>query len=251
MRRRGCLIGVLTEPLPSSVTSDTDTVGARDGDGPVIAVVGGSGGVGASTFAAVLALSAPGSVLIDLDPSGGGIDVLLGIEHTAGARWSGLQLDGGRLSPAALIDGLPRCGRSAVLAADTASLDPGAVDQVLGVATSAGPVVVDLPRPMSAVRSAALVHAWLVVVLARGDVPGLVAAHAVARSLPELPTALVVRRGRVAAAQAAELIGLPLLGELPVAGSGTLDPARLPRAAARLASGTWQGLGVAAPDGAR
>jgi hypothetical protein len=254
VRFRGCVIDVVTGSLSSSGPSSGasvgssvgDAAGAGDGEGPVIAVVGGSGGVGASTLAAVLALSAPGSLLVDLDASGGGIDVLLGIEHTAGARWSGLQLDGGRLSPAALIEGLPRCGGTVVLAADTASLDPAAVDQVLGVAACAGPVVVDLPRPTSAVRAAALVHAWLVVVLARGDVPGLVAAHAVARSLPELPTALVVRRGRVAAVQAAELIGLPLLGELPASGGGALDPARLPRAAARIASGAWQGLGVAA-----
>jgi len=224
--------------------------GGHGGGAPVIAVVGGSGGVGASSFAAVLALSAGAALLVDLDPSGGGIDVLLGIEHAAGARWSGLQLDGGPLSPDTLLAGLPRCGRSAVLAADTARLDAAAVDQVLGVAATAGPVVVDLPRVVSDVRAAALAHAWLVVVLARGDVAGLVAAHAVTATLPDVPRALVVRRGRVSAAQAAELIGIPLLGELPAAGApGALDPDRLPRAAARLAAGVLDGLGVGPGSG--
>ena len=64
---------------------------------PVLAVVGGSGGVGASTFAAALATAAAPATLIDLDPVSGGIDVLLGIEDVPGARWSGLRLEGGRL----------------------------------------------------------------------------------------------------------------------------------------------------------
>jgi hypothetical protein len=62
---------------------------------PVVGVVGGSGGVGASTFAAVLALGAARAtrgpaVLIDLDPIGGGIDVLLGVQSIPGLRWSGV-----------------------------------------------------------------------------------------------------------------------------------------------------------------
>ena len=69
---------------------------------PVIGVVGGCGGAGASTFACVLAATAATgwpAVLVDLDPVAGGIDVLLGIEAVPGARWSGLRLGGGRLDP--------------------------------------------------------------------------------------------------------------------------------------------------------
>src|SRR3954468_4077584 len=102
--------------------------------GRVIGVVGGSGGVGASSFAAVLAVVAGDSVLVDLDVAGGGVDVLLGIERMAGARWSGLQLAGGRLAPTALISGLPHWGRCAVLAADVPELDPEAVLQAVEVA---------------------------------------------------------------------------------------------------------------------
>jgi secretion/DNA translocation related CpaE-like protein len=215
-------------------------------DGPVIGVLGGSGGIGASSFAAVLALAGQLPFLVDLDVSGGGIDITLGIEHVAGARWSGIQLSGGTLDPQALADGLPRAGTCAVLAADTHELDAAAVDQVLEVAAAAGPLVVDLPRHPCPARTAALKHTSFLVLVARGDVAGLVAAHATVRGLPEIPLGLVLRRGPVAAAAAAQLIGAPLLGELPAirAGGAALDPDRLPRAAERLASGVLLGLGV-------
>lgn len=219
--------------------------------GQVTAVVGGSGGVGASSFAAVLAAGAPPSLLVDLDVVGGGIDVLLGIESVAGARWSGLHVAGGHLDPAVLLDGLPRWGPVPVLAADVAALDPEAVLQLLSAARAAGPVVIDLPRAAGGERAAALVHSDLVVLVARGDVSGLVAAHAVAAALPEVPTGVIVRRGEVDARDAAELVGCPLLGELPAMTGAALDldPGRLPRAAVRVAAGVLRGL-TSAPVGA-
>src|SRR6185312_17116098 len=89
----------------------------------MIGVIGGNGGVGASTFAAVLAWAAVSGVLVDLDPVGGGVDVLLGIERAPGARWSGLRLDGGRLAPEVLTAGLPRWAGVPVLAADRSPPD--------------------------------------------------------------------------------------------------------------------------------
>lgn len=214
----------------------------------VVGVIGGSGGVGASSFAAVMAAVAGTSVLVDLDVTGGGIDVTLGIETVSGARWSGLRVAGGRLDPAALVGGLPKWGPAAVLAADVPELDPNAVRQVLEAAGGAGPVVVDLPRASCAERAAALLHCDLVVVLARADVEGLVAAHAVLAPLPELPLGLVARRGPVTGRDAAALVGCPLLGELPALGSTrvALDPGRPPRAVARVAAGVLRGLGPVA-----
>jgi MinD-like ATPase involved in chromosome partitioning or flagellar assembly len=211
----------------------------------VIGVVGGSGGVGASSFAAVVAAVAGGALLVDLDVAGGGIDVTLGIESVPGARWSGLRLAGGRLDPAALIGGLPQWGSVPVLAADVAELDPDAVLQVLDVARPAGPVVLDLPRRICPERAAALLHCRLVVVVARADVDGLVAAHALVEGLPELPSGLVCRRGEVAGADAARLVGAPLLGELPALARNrlVLNAHRLPSAAARVAAGMLRGLG--------
>jgi hypothetical protein len=212
--------------------------------GNVVGVIGGSGGVGASSFAAVVAAVAGGALLVDLDVTSGGIDVTLGIENAAGARWSGLRVAGGRLEPEALLAGLPRWGSVAVLAADVPVLDADAVLQVLEVAGSAGPVIVDLPRAACAERAAALLHCAMIVVLARSDVGGLVAAHAVVTGLPEVPVGLVARRGEVPAHDAARLVGCPLLGELPPVGSARLDldPSRLPRAASRVAAGVLRGL---------
>lgn len=215
--------------------------------GTVVGVVGGSGGVGASSFAAVLAAVAGDALLVDVDVTGGGVDVTLGIESAPGARWSGLRVAGGRLDPGTLVDGLPRWGPVAVLAADVPVIEADAVLQVLEVARSAGAVVIDLPRASCPERAAALLHCELLVVLARADVDGLVAAHAVVDALPELPTGLVARRGQVPAADAAELVGCPLLGELPaLAGSRVeLHPYRLPRSAARVAAGVLSGVGGA------
>lgn len=207
-------------------------------------MVGGSGGVGASTFAAVLALVAAPSVLIDLDVAGGGIDVVLGIEQAPGARWSGLRLAGGRLDPALLADGLPRAGPVAVLAADTVAVDSAAVLQVLDAAGELGCVVLDLPRASCAARAAGLLRCDLVVVVARADVAGLVAAHATVSALPDRPIGLVVRRGTVDPGEAAGMVGVPLLGVLPpLAGAPlVLDPRRPPRSSARVAAGVLTGL---------
>jgi MinD-like ATPase involved in chromosome partitioning or flagellar assembly len=215
--------------------------------GPVVGVVGGSGGVGASTFAAVLAAVAGGSVLIDVDVAGGGVDVLLGIERTEGARWSDLHLAGGRLEPETLIGGLPRWGPCAVLAADTLDLEAEAVLQVVEVARQRAPVVLDLPRSSCPERAAALVHCDLVVVVTRADPAGLVAAHAVVGALPEVPVGAVVRRAVVPAHDAARLVRARLLGELPATTPGfELRIARLPRSVRVVASGVLAGMAVAA-----
>src|SRR5690554_4111912 len=86
--------------------------GARDDrsmTGKTVAVLGSRGGAGASSFAAALARAAHGQevkarksrgrrrrnvVLADL-ATGAGLDVLLGLEHEPGPRWSELALDAG------------------------------------------------------------------------------------------------------------------------------------------------------------
>lgn len=58
----------------------------------VIAFIGGSGGVGASVIATAVAnLAGETAVLIDLDPLGGGVDLLLASEAAPGQRWNELQ----------------------------------------------------------------------------------------------------------------------------------------------------------------
>jgi hypothetical protein len=212
--------------------------------GSVIGVIGGSGGVGTSSFAAVLAAVAGGATLVDLDVAGAGIDVTLGIESVPGARWSGLQVAGGRLDPDTLVGGLPRWGAVPVLAADVREFDPDAVRQVLDVAGQAGPVVVDLPRCTRPERAAALPACSLIVLLARAHVDGLVAAHTLATALPDVPCGLVCRRGEVRSTDAARLVGRPLHGELPPLTSNplVLDSHRYPSTLAKVASGVLRGL---------
>jgi cellulose biosynthesis protein BcsQ len=203
--------------------------------GHVIGVIGGSGGVGASTFAAAVTSVAERGVLVDLDPVGGGIDVLLGIDDVPGARWSGLRVEGGYLDPALLADGLPRWRGVPVLAADQAP-EAGAVAQVVAAA-ALGTVVLDLPRAPSPLRSSGLEACSLcVVVAAATDVRTLVAAGAVLRSLRDVPVGVVLRRGTFAVDEAIDLLGAPLLGVL-----GPIDrPCE--RATLRVAAGVVDGL---------
>ena len=217
---------------------------------PVIGVVGGSGGVGASTFAAGLArLGAPASsagraVLVEIDPTSGGIDVLLGMEAVPGPRWSGLRLAGGRLEPAALTEGLPAWSSVAFVAADvTPSAD--AVAQLLPVAKRVGPVVVDLPRWATPARSAALAGCDLVVLIAGSDVAPIAAARRVAADLGPASRVAVVVRGGCAPLEVANLVGAPLVGRVPTdVRSLSADPASWPVAMRRVAAGVldaWTG----------
>lgn len=215
-------------------------------------VVGGRGGAGASTFAAVLAAMAAlggSALLIDLDPVAGGLDVLLGIETVPGARWSGLRLDGGHLDPDVLLAGLPLWGSVSVLSADVSPL-PADVAQVLDVAARAGPVVVDLGRWPSPARPAALTECALTVLVCGADVRSVTGARAVRVELESGPVGLVVvRSGRdpAPAARVAELVGAPLIGAVPGdrrRDDSPLDPSALPRALTRVACGVLDAVAV-------
>ena len=86
---------------------------ALDGRGEacLVSVVGGSGGVGASTLSVALALVAQRrglrSLLFDADPLGGGLDLVLGSERAEGLRWHDFDATRGRLSAGSLADVLP------------------------------------------------------------------------------------------------------------------------------------------------
>ena len=48
--------------------------------------------------------------MVDADPVGGGIDLVVGAEHAPGVRWPELAGTSGRLSAASLSDALPKLG---------------------------------------------------------------------------------------------------------------------------------------------
>lgn len=56
--------------------------------GPVVAVHAACGGLGATTLAAAMAVSAAPSTLVELDPLGLGFDAMFGTETTPGLRWA-------------------------------------------------------------------------------------------------------------------------------------------------------------------
>jgi secretion/DNA translocation related CpaE-like protein len=89
---------------------------------PVIAVRAAAGGLGASTVAAGLALTAARSgvhvLLVDGAVTGPGIDLLLGLEHHEGMRWPDLTEVSGRISAVTLTDALPCDHGVAVLSWD-------------------------------------------------------------------------------------------------------------------------------------
>ena len=125
--------------------------------GPLVAVVGGCGGAGASTLAVALALSAVTSgrrpVLLGTDQLDGGIDIVLGAEDVPGPRWPDLADISGRLPSAAIQDGLPFAhGVRFVSSARhrPAAVGTAALSAVVTAARRTGePVIVDLPRAVA------------------------------------------------------------------------------------------------------
>ncbi len=193
-----------------------------------IGVMGGRGGAGASTLACALAVTAARrgqrTMLIDGDPLGGGLDVLLGGERASGLRWPDLAESQGRVSSGALEESLPRLHDLSVLSwdrGDSVVITPEAMRSVLGAARRrGGVVVVDLPRRMddAVVEALSQVDVGLLVVPA--ELRAVAAADRVASRMGMVLRDLrVVARGPFPSglddAEIARLLGLPLAGELP------------------------------------
>ncbi len=192
----------------------------------VVAVVGGSGGAGASVLAASLAVSAARrgpTLLADLDPLGGGLDLMLGVEQLAGLRWPDLAGARGRLGGDVLRDSLPRLDGLSVLGWGPDQPEPVPAEAVAAVADATrrgfDVAVLDLPRSVDQVGPAWWGVTTLGLLVVRASVRSVCAA---ARVLPALdrcvPEVRLVVRGSgghgLAADGVAEALGLPLLGEL-------------------------------------
>lgn len=178
-------VAVLPEAQPWLVERMGDLAGGAPRAAPVVGVVAGRGGGGASTLAAALACQATarGSVLlVDADPCGPGLDVVLGAESAPGLRWADLASVSGPVRPEVLREALPVAEGVSLLVRGaaggrTAEPGPDAVDAVLGSARrSHDLVVVDLPRQDGPERAAALRRVDTVLLVVPAEVRAAVAA---------------------------------------------------------------------------
>ncbi len=224
--------------------------------GGVVAVIGASGGVGASTLAALLAArSAAPTTLVDLAPASGGLDVTLGIETAPGPRWPDLVVAG---PGGADLAQLPRWRGVRVLSADRSGVGPDGATLAATwepLLAGGGRVVVDLPGAALAGAAVVLPTQTEVVLLVGQDVRGVAGAIATRGLLGPGAVRVVLRaqrRARVAPAEVEAALGAPVCARIPHArtladatdaGLGPLGPdrTRLGRAVADLdrALGAW------------
>jgi secretion/DNA translocation related CpaE-like protein len=203
--------------------------GRQPGGGRLLALIGGTGGVGASTVAAGLCLAAVRSgrrsLLLDCDPFGGGIDLLVGAERIDGWRWPQLAAAKGQLGD--LRGQLPVADGVDVLAMGrkpwSAGPSPSVPDaeQITAVLGSAGRshdlIVADLPRSFGEGSLAVLRRADLVLVIVPADLRGVAASRQLSVLLVEACSSLGVlvrqrRAGRITAGAVADALGFPVLG---------------------------------------
>ena len=230
----------------------TPTRATRRGRGgrrvPLIAVIGGCGGAGASVFAAALAVTAvrrgERALLVDCDPLGGGLDLVLGAEQVAGLRWPAIDVGGGHVPAAAWHAALPAPpvtgagDELALLSCDRSSQGPtaAAVAAVLEAGRRAGETVVcDVPRYSTEASVTALGGVDLTLLVVPAEVRASAAAARVAAQLAEYggPLRLVVRGpspGGIAADDIARALDVPLLVAMrPEPGlAGAVEAGRAP-----------------------
>lgn len=201
---------------------------------PVVAVLAGVGGAGASTLAGALAcLAARGSgsaALVDADLLGGGIDLLLGAERADGWRWPRLSGAEGYIgdlrSYLPVVDGVSLVSMARGPTVDL-SRDPLAA--ILGsLRRSHDLVLLDPGRSLATAAREAVRLATRVLVVVPTAVRAVAATRELLRTLQLQEAEVVLRRGGqgLGAAAVGDALGLPVVGELP-------DDRRLPVAAER------------------
>ncbi|MFG1867506.1 septum site-determining protein Ssd [Micromonospora arborensis] len=199
-----------------------DGVGAQ-----VVAVFGGRGGAGASVLAGGLAVTAARArlrtLLVDADPLGGGLDLVLGWEQLEGLRWPSLTGADGRVDAPALVRALPSRGDLVVLSWDRGEMLPLPAAAMAATVDAARRgrdfVVVDLPRQLDDAAVVALQASAQAFVVVPAELRATAAAaRVVAAAAPHCAALSVVVRGpapgRLRATEVARALGLPLAGTL-------------------------------------
>ncbi|WP_211239466.1 septum site-determining protein Ssd [Jiangella gansuensis] len=200
-----------------------DAAEGENNEALMVGVVGGRGGAGASVLATALAVTASrrglSVILADLDPLGGGLDLVLGAEGATGLRWPDLAGSKGRLGARALQAELPGRHGLAVLSwdrGDLLSMAPEAASAVLAAARRACDLVVlDLPRWPDPAAERAVASCASVLLVVPAEVRAVAAAGRVAVGLTTLVADVrVVTRGvsrsGLSGPDVAAALGLPL-----------------------------------------
>ena|SRR5690625_1487720 len=216
-------------------------------DSTVIGVAAGHGGAGASSFAARLAAAARPDgpvVLVDGDPLGGGLDLLVEHGGAAGVAWSDLEGLGSQ-DGTALREGLPVVDEVALLVAgDGPGPQASALSRALtALAPGGGTVVVDLSASLVAAAAEHL-DRLLLVTTATDQAVRATARRLDIWPLPAGLVSVVVRRqGPLHPGDIAADLSLPLAAAFRDSPAGTvplLDVRR--RGADRSARVLLQGL---------
>lgn len=192
----------------------------------LIGVAGGCGGAGASSFAARLAAAARPHgpvVLVDADPCGGGLDLLVEETGASGIAWAdttGLGPDDGE----ALREGLPSVDEVSLLVArGDLDPDPQSLSRVLSALSPlGGTVIVDLADVMV---PAAAEHADQILLVVPASDHAVRAASRRLRTwhLPDALAQAVVRRsGPLSPAEVARDLAIPLAASFRDSRRGTV-----------------------------
>jgi secretion/DNA translocation related CpaE-like protein len=216
-----------------------------------VGVIGARGGVGASTLAAALGLTAArgghDALLFDVDVFGGGVELVVGCESEPGLRWPDVATTRGRVSAGALRSALPSAQGLAVLSwrqTDPVGLDHAALRSMLSAAKRGSDlVVVDVPRHLDSLAAEAVQAVDVLLLVATTDVLSTAGGGRLVRSLETVcgDIRLVVRRLTRTALhpeQIAGSLGVPLAATLPTrqAVSRSIDEGLGPLAKGRLSA---------------
>lgn len=195
--------------------------------GGMLAVIGGRGGAGASILAGGLAVTAVRAglktLLVDADPLGGGLDLVLGWEQVDGLRWPALAEAGGRVDPPALLRALPHRGDLVLLSFAREELLPVPAE-AMAATLDAGRrgrdiIVADLPRRLDDAATVALQAADRALLIVPAELRATAAAARIAAAAAvHCDDLRVVVRGpapgRLKGREVARALGLPLAGAL-------------------------------------
>lgn len=200
-------------------------LGGPSAPAPLVSVLGGRGGAGASVLAVALAVTSAQQgrrpVLVDADPLGGGLDLVLGGEGAAGLRWPDLTQTSGRLAADSLCAALPAIAGVCLLSwdrGDPVDVPLPAMSAVLGASRRGAELVVaDLPRRLDEAAVAVLRDSDVALLVLPAEVRACAAAARVAAAAMTHCTELrVVVRGPAPAGLSSRDVAAAL--ELPLAG---------------------------------